>query len=68
MTVEAGISDEVVARLRALGHHVMRARGGYGGYQGILIDWENGVLHGAPSRARTAWRRGIEANFYWDTN
>ena len=34
-------------KLRALGHNVMRARGGYGGYQGILIDWENGVLHGA---------------------
>ncbi len=47
VTVEAGVSDDVVARLRALGHSVMRSRGGYGGYQGILIDWENGVLHGA---------------------
>ncbi len=47
VTVEAGVSDEVVGKLRALGHNVMRARGGYGGYQGILIDWENGVLHGA---------------------
>ena len=32
--------------LRAKGHHVERARG-YGGYQGILIDWDNRVLHGA---------------------
>jgi len=47
VTVEAGVSDDVVAKLRALGHNVMRSRGGYGGYQGILIDRENGVLHGA---------------------
>jgi gamma-glutamyltranspeptidase/glutathione hydrolase len=47
VTVEAGVSDEVIGKLRALGHNVMRGRGGYGGYQGILIDWENGVLHGA---------------------
>jgi gamma-glutamyltranspeptidase / glutathione hydrolase len=47
VSVEAGVSDEVIAKLRALGHEVQRARGGYGGYQGILIDWENGVLHGA---------------------
>jgi len=47
VSVETGVSDEVIAKLRALGHNVMRARGGYGGYQGILIDWENGVLHGA---------------------
>jgi gamma-glutamyltranspeptidase/glutathione hydrolase len=27
---------------------VSLARGvGFGGYQGILIDWEKGVLHGA---------------------
>jgi gamma-glutamyltranspeptidase/glutathione hydrolase len=47
VTVEAGVTDEVVEKLRTLGHTVTRARGGYGGYQGILIDWENGVLHGA---------------------
>jgi gamma-glutamyltranspeptidase len=33
--------------LRAKGHRVVRARAGFGGYQGILIDWEKGVLHGA---------------------
>jgi gamma-glutamyltranspeptidase/glutathione hydrolase len=47
VTVESGVSDEVISQLRAKGHEVERARGGYGGYQGILIDWENGVLHGA---------------------
>ena len=45
--VEAGVSDAAVAGLKAKGHTVFRSRGGYGGYQGILIDWENGVLQGA---------------------
>jgi gamma-glutamyltranspeptidase/glutathione hydrolase len=44
--VEAGITDAAIAKLEALGHRVTRGRNG-GGYQGILIDWENGVLHGA---------------------
>jgi gamma-glutamyltranspeptidase/glutathione hydrolase len=44
--VERGVSDRVIQQLRAKGHTVERARG-YGGYQGILIDWQNGVLHGA---------------------
>ena len=45
--VESGISDTTVAELRRRGHQVVRAKGGFGGYQGILIDWKNGVLHGA---------------------
>lgn len=45
--VESGISDAAITALRAKGHRVARARGGYGGYQGILIDWEHGTLHGA---------------------
>lgn len=45
--VESGISDAAIAALRVKGHRVARARGGYGGYQGILIDWEHGTLHGA---------------------
>ncbi|MDX1946393.1 MAG: gamma-glutamyltransferase [Pirellulaceae bacterium] len=47
VSVESGVPDGVVAKLRAMGHQVFRSRGGFGGYQGILIDWENGVLHGA---------------------
>jgi gamma-glutamyltranspeptidase/glutathione hydrolase len=48
-SLEAGISDSVLELLRAKGHKVTRElpTGSYGGYQGILIDWENGVLHGA---------------------
>lgn len=45
--VESGITDEAIAELRRRGHTVMRSRGGFGGYQGILIDYEQGVLHGA---------------------
>lgn len=45
--VESGVSDETVNALRAKGHAVVRAKGAFGGYQGILIDQENGVLHGA---------------------
>jgi gamma-glutamyltranspeptidase/glutathione hydrolase len=45
--VESGISKETVQTLRAKGHKVVRAKGTFGGYQGILIDRENGVLHGA---------------------
>lgn len=44
--IESGISDAAVAALRSKGHRVARARGGYGGYQGILIDWEHGTLAG----------------------
>jgi gamma-glutamyltranspeptidase/glutathione hydrolase len=47
VTVESGVSDAVVEQLRAKGHKVMRSRGGFGGYQGILIDWDRGILHGA---------------------
>ena len=46
VTVESGISDEAVAELRERGHQVKRGAS-VGGYQGILIDWEHGVLHGA---------------------
>jgi gamma-glutamyltranspeptidase/glutathione hydrolase len=45
--VESGISEETVNELRARGHKVVRVKGAFGGYQGIMIDWENGVLHAA---------------------
>lgn len=44
--VESGISDAAVEELRRRGHRVERARGGFGGYQGVLIDWEHGTLAG----------------------
>jgi gamma-glutamyltranspeptidase/glutathione hydrolase len=45
--VESGISDAAVADLIQRGHRVQRTKAFFGGYQGILIDWEHGVLHGA---------------------
>jgi gamma-glutamyltranspeptidase / glutathione hydrolase len=44
--VESGISDDAIDDLRRRGHEVRRARGGFGGYQGILIDGEHGTLAG----------------------
>jgi gamma-glutamyltranspeptidase/glutathione hydrolase len=44
--VESGIPAGTVEALRALGHTV-KTGGSMGGYQGILIDWDKGVLHGA---------------------
>jgi gamma-glutamyltranspeptidase/glutathione hydrolase len=46
VTVESGISDETIAALQSRGHHVARSRGDFGGYQAIMIDWENGTLRG----------------------
>jgi gamma-glutamyltranspeptidase/glutathione hydrolase len=48
VVVEPGIPEEVVSALQKKGHRVERGRGGgFGGYQGILIDSELGVLRGA---------------------
>jgi len=43
---ESGISAEAIAALRNKGHEVIQSGGSFGGYQGILIDWKNGVLQG----------------------
>jgi len=45
--VESGISDKVIKNLQERGHTVRHSVGGFGGYQGILIDHDRGVLHGA---------------------
>lgn len=47
VSVERGVTPAAVKGLRDRGHTVSRVRIPMGGYQGILIDWENGVLHGA---------------------
>jgi gamma-glutamyltranspeptidase/glutathione hydrolase len=45
---EPQVPEAVVEALRKKGHRVERGRGGgFGGYQGILIDWELGSLFGA---------------------
>ena len=50
--VESGIPNSVVKELQSRGHEVRRSIGGFGGYQGILIDHKNGVLHGATEPRR----------------
>jgi gamma-glutamyltranspeptidase / glutathione hydrolase len=47
-TVEAeiGLSDDIVKELEHRGHHVVRVKRNGGGYQGIWIDPNTGVLHG----------------------
>jgi gamma-glutamyltranspeptidase/glutathione hydrolase len=48
---ESGFPDAVLDKLRAKGHMVERGEGGFGGYQGILIRWDEGVLEaGSESR------------------
>ena len=45
--IESGVTPEVRAELQRRGHILREAPGSFGGYQGILIDWKNGTLHGA---------------------
>lgn len=49
--LESGFPAETVKKLEAMGHKVGKSAGSFGGYQGILIDHERGVLQGA-SEAR----------------
>jgi gamma-glutamyltranspeptidase/glutathione hydrolase len=49
--LESGFSQEVIDALRRMGHRIDTERGGFGGYQAIFRDAENGVYIGA-SEAR----------------
>jgi gamma-glutamyltranspeptidase/glutathione hydrolase len=44
--VESAIGEDVRSELRARGHNVVDGRGMMGGFQGIMIDRETGVLMG----------------------
>ena len=44
--LESGVLKGVIRDLISFGHKISRTRGGYGGYQGIWIDWKKGVLIG----------------------
>lgn len=46
VSVESGVSDEVIAELERRGHRVRRESGDFGGYQGIAIDLESGAMFG----------------------
>jgi len=45
--LESGFPADTRAKLAEWGHHFKDGKGSFGGYQGILIDWDHGVLHGA---------------------
>ena len=47
VALESGVSIETARALMSRGHRLVRAPGGFGGYQAIRIDWKNGTLHGA---------------------
>lgn len=47
LNVESGIPEAAVRGLLRKGHKIGRALGGFGGYQAIRIDHENGTIHGA---------------------
>jgi gamma-glutamyltranspeptidase/glutathione hydrolase len=46
VAVESGISEDARTGLAARGHHVVESRGVFGGFQGIQVDEESGVLLG----------------------
>jgi gamma-glutamyltranspeptidase/glutathione hydrolase len=43
---EEGIPDAVVRELANRGHQIERTVRNGGGYQGVLVDWDEGALHG----------------------
>ena len=47
LTVERGVSPDVVLELEARGHKVAYARSNFGGYEAIMWDAKNHVYHGA---------------------
>lgn len=46
VAAETGMPAATIKGLTERGHVIVRAPGEFGGYQAILIDRENGVLHG----------------------
>lgn len=57
---ESGLPEATVQELARRGHVLKPARSSMGGYQGILIDWENNVLHGATESRNDGVAMGIE--------
>jgi gamma-glutamyltranspeptidase/glutathione hydrolase len=47
VNLESGIPYEAIRELVRRGHHVKYTVGGYGGYQAIMRDEQNGVYYGA---------------------
>lgn len=45
--LESGVTPQVIRELLARGHRIAKTRGGFGGYQGIWIDYKRNILIGA---------------------
>ena len=58
VSIEFGLPEETIARLRAMGHLVQVAAGGYGGYQGIRYDPVSGVFFGATESRKDGFAAG----------
>ena len=59
--LEPGFSEETIAALEAKGHRIRvedAGFGGFGGYQGIWIDPETGMLHGGTERRKDGCAAG----------
>ena len=56
--LETGFDYEVIRSLMVLGHAVQFDLGGYGGYQAILFDQENGVYYGASESRKNGQAAG----------
>ncbi|MDW7994236.1 MAG: gamma-glutamyltransferase [Gemmatales bacterium] len=55
---EPGIPEGVVEELKRRGHQVRRVARNGGGYQGILIDWNNGTLLGGSEYRKDGYAAG----------
>jgi gamma-glutamyltranspeptidase/glutathione hydrolase len=57
--LEAGLPDSTIDSLKNKGHQVRIGRSSeFGGYQAILIDYENGMLHGASEHRKDGCAAG----------
>lgn len=57
---ESGIPPATIEALTKMGHKLAPSRASMGGYQGIEIDWKNGVLHGATESRNDGVALGLE--------
>jgi gamma-glutamyltranspeptidase/glutathione hydrolase len=57
--LETGIGYEVIRELVKMGHNIQFDIGGYGGYQAILFDEENGVYYGASESRKDGQAAGF---------
>jgi gamma-glutamyltranspeptidase/glutathione hydrolase len=60
VAVESGLPTSTIEAMRAMGHQVEYSRRSMGGYQGILIDWENGTLQGATESRNDGLALGLD--------